>query len=242
MAVGEAYQAIARDRAEVMIAGATGTRLHPMKMIHVIQNEELARGDLPPDKACRPFDLNRSGMVLGEGAGALVLEEQSHARRRGAAVFGKVLGAASSASVGPKLVARRGEAIATALQTVLKSSGLTADQIGHIQAHGLATRQSDQEEAQAIWRVFRERSQAVPVTAAKSYFGNLGAGSGIVELIAGILSLHHQTLFPVLNFETPDPECPIRVVVDRGQPPGDSLLNVSVTPQGQASAAIVQAV
>ncbi len=242
VAVGEAYQAIARDRAEVMIAGATGTRLHPMKMIHVIQNEELARGDLPPDKACRPFDLNRSGMVLGEGAGALVLEEQSHARRRGAAVFGKVLGAASSASVGPKLVARRGEAIATALQTVLKSSGLTADQIGHIQAHGLATRQSDQEEAQAIWRVFRERSQAVPVTAAKSYFGNLGAGSGIVELIAGILSLHHQTLFPVLNFETPDPECPIRVVVDRGQPPGDSLLNVSVTPQGQASAAIVQAV
>ena len=80
------------------------------------------------------------------------------------------------------------------------------------------------------------------MTAAKSYFGNLGAGSGIVELIAGILSLHHQTLFPVLNFETPDPECPIRVVVDRGQPPGDSLLNVSVTPQGQASAAIVQAV
>lgn len=242
VALGEAYQAIARDRADVMIAGATGTRLHPMKMIHVIQNEELAGGDLPPEKACRPFDLNRSGMVLGEGAGALVLEEQSHARRRGAAIFGKVLGAASSASVGPKLVARRGEAIATALRTVLKSSGLTPERIGHIQAHGLATRQCDQEEAQAIWRVFHERSQAVPVTAAKSYFGNLGAGSGMVELIAGILSLHHRVLFPVLNFETPDPECPIRVVVDQGQSPGNSLLNVSVTPQGQASAAIVQAV
>ena len=132
VAVGEAYQAIARDRAEVMIAGATGTRLHPMKMIHVIQNEELARGDLPPDKACRPFDLNRSGMVLGEGAGALVLEEQSHARRRGAAVFGKVLGGV--------LGVRRAETRRPPWrghppphQTVLKSSGLTADQIGHIQ-------------------------------------------------------------------------------------------------------------
>ena len=239
VALGEAYQAIARDRADVMIAGATGTRLHPMKMIHVMQNEELADNASEPEKASRPFDQKRSGMVLGEGAGAVVLEERKRAEKRGAKIFGEVLGTASSASVGPKLTARRGEALTTALSSVLRITGLNPDSLGHVQAHGLSTRSCDAEEAQAIDRVLGSRARPIAVTAAKSYFGNLGAGSGMVELIAGVLALMHGQLFPTLNFETADATCPVSVVTEESEP-GTSFVNLSVTPQGQASAAIVR--
>jgi 3-oxoacyl-[acyl-carrier-protein] synthase II len=239
VALGEAYQAIARDRADVMIAGATGTRLHPMKMIHVVQNEELADSNSTPEEASRPFDHNRTGMVLGEGAGAVILEERGRAEKRGAEIYGEVLGTASSASVGPKLTARRGEALTTALSSALRITGLPPQSLGHIQAHGLSTRSCDEEEAQAIDRVLASREKPVAVTAAKSYFGNLGAGSGMVELIAGILALRHGQLFPTLNFETPDPACPIWVATDETEA-GTSFVNLSVTPQGQASAAVVR--
>ena len=239
VALGEAYQAIARNRADVMIAGATGTRLHPMKMIHVMQNEELADNACEPEKASRPFDQKRSGMVLGEGAGAVVLEERTRAEERGAKIFGEVLGTASSASVGPKLTARRGEALTTALSSVLRITGLNPGSLGHIQAHGLSTRTCDAEEAQAIDRVLGSQASSVAVTAAKSYFGNLGAGSGMVELIAGVLALQHGRLFPTLNFETADVTCPVRVTTEESEP-GTSFVNLSVTPQGQASAAIVR--
>ena len=240
VALGEAYQAIARDRADVMIAGATGTRLHPMKMIHVVQNEELADRNGPPEKASRPFDRNRTGMVLGEGAGAVVLEERGRAERRGAEVYGEVLGTACSASVGPRLIAHRGAALAIALSSVLKITGMSSQSLGHVQAHGLSTRTCDSEEAQAIESVLGCRENDIPVTAAKSYFGNLGAGSGMVELIAGILALRHGWLFPVLNHETPDPQCPVVLAKDEISDPGKSFVNLSVTPQGQASAAIVR--
>ena len=239
IALGEACQAIARDRADVMIAGATGTRLHPMKMIHVVQNEELADSNSPPDKASRPFDQDRTGMVLGEGAGAVVLEERKRAEERGATIYGVVLGTASSASVGPQLTARRGEALATALATALNTAGLQAKSLGHIQAHGLSTRSCDIEESRAIEHVLGPSAKAIPVTAAKSFFGNLGAGSGMVELIAGVLALKSGRLFPTLNFKTPDPSCPISIAADEVAA-GDSFANLNVTPQGQASAAIVR--
>ncbi len=241
VALGEAYQAIARDRADVMIAGATGTRLHPMKMIHVVQNEELADRNGPPEKASRPFDRNRNGMVLGEGAGAIILEERARAEKRGAEIYGEVLGTACSASVGPKLVARRGAALATALSSALRVTGLSTRSLGHVQAHGLSTQSCDSEEAQAIESVLGDDTNRIPVTAAKSYFGNLGAGSGMVELIAGILALRHGWLFPVLNHETLDPLCPVVIAKNDIFNPGSSFVNLNVTPQGQASAAIIRA-
>ena len=239
VALAEAFQIIAGDRADVMLVGATGTRLHPMKMIHAAQHEELASPTENPAKACRPFDRDRTGMVLGEGAGAIVLEELGTALARGANIHAEVLGGVSRASLAANMVARREEAMANALIAVLRAAGLEPDGIGHVQAHGVATRSCDVEEARAINRVFGER--AVPVTAAKSYFGNLGAGSGMVELIAGVLCLRHRELFKTLNFQTPDPECPISVVDTDGVDPGTSVVNLSVTPQGQGSAAVVGA-
>ena len=116
------------------------------------------------------------------------------------------------------------------------------EEIGHIHAHGLSTHSSDREEAQGIQAVFGENNSTPPVVAAKSHFGNLGAGSGTVELIASLAAIRQQKLFPVLNYETPDPACALSIVShDDVVDAGTSVLNLNFTPQGQASALLVKA-
>jgi 3-oxoacyl-[acyl-carrier-protein] synthase II len=222
-----------------MVVGATGSRIHPMKLLHAVQQEEVALGG-DPARASRPFDRNRTGIVLGEGAGALVLEELQTAKARGATIYAEVLGGGSSSVARSHLVAHRGQAMKNALLATLSATGVRPDEIGFINAHGLSSRSGDVEEAWAINEVFAGRKRPLPVVAVKSYSGNLGAGSGMVELIAGAMALVHGRLFPVLNYETPDPECPLHVVTDATAPPGESFVNLSVTPQGQASATLVQ--
>jgi 3-oxoacyl-[acyl-carrier-protein] synthase II len=239
-AIGEAYQTILRNSAETMLVGATGTRLHPMKMLHAAQQEDMYLGNGDPAVACRPFDRDRCGMIVGEGAGAILLEELSSAQSRNATIYGEVASAASSAVAGPHLVAQRATAMANVLRFVLRSANVDVNDVGHIHAHGLSTKTSDAEEASAIQQVFGECSATVPVIAAKSYFGNLGAGSGLVELIASLLSLQHNELFPVLNYTTPDPECPLAIVKDHSTSPGDNFINLNVTPQGQAAAVMIR--
>ncbi|MGD0383772.1 MAG: beta-ketoacyl-[acyl-carrier-protein] synthase family protein [Thermoguttaceae bacterium] len=240
VAVGEAFQIILRGSAESMLCGATGTRLHPMKSIHSAQQEELASPDVEPARACRPFDRNRTGMVLGEGAGAIMIEELSTAQARGATIHGEVLAASSSSVVQHNLVAQREAAMSNVLHNVLKAANVKPEAVGHIHAHGLSTHSCDIEEARAINNVFGSRLKPVPVAAAKSYFGNLGAGSGMIELIASLMALSHGRLFPVLNYETPDQDCPVAAVTDGAAEPGRTFINLSVTPQGQASAILIR--
>ncbi len=240
MAIGEAYQIIRRGNADTMVCGATGTRLHAMKIVHAVSQEEVACGNGDPTKVSRPFDQHRSGMVLGEGAGAIVLEELAHAQARGATIYGEVLAASSRAAAAPRLVARRKVAMAHVLRALLQDSGLQPDKIDHFHAHGLSTLSCDVEEAQAISEALGQRARSLPVVAAKSYFGNLGAGSGMVELIASLLALRAGVLFPTLNYETPDAECPLHVVHNNSTPAGKRFINLNVTPQGQASGVVVQ--
>lgn len=240
LAVAEAFRVITRNHADIMVAGATGSRVHPMKAVHAVQQEELADPSCEPHAAARPFDLERTGMVLGEGAGAVILEELEHAKARGARIYAEVIGAGSSSVADRNLIARRDAAMTNAMRSSLGDAGLKPEGVGHIQAHGLGTRTCDADEARAIIQVFGSRARPVPVAAPKSYFGNLGAGSGMVELIAGTLALIEQRLFTVLNYDTPDPACPLAVVRSGDVPAGDSLLNVNVTPQGQASCVLVQ--
>ena len=151
-----------------------------------------------------------------------------------------MLGAATSSVAGRRLVAQRGRAMQNVLRAVLQGAGANPDDVGHLHAHGLSTRTCDVEEAQAIQAVFAARSAPLPVVAAKSYFGNLGAGGGMVELIASLLALRHDHLFPILNYATPDPECPVAAVRNGDARPGASFINLNVTPQGQASAVMVR--
>ncbi len=240
LAIGEAARIIARGNADLMIAGATGTRLHPMKAIHATLLEQLAAADQEPAKACRPFELHRTGMVLGEGAGAIVLEEAAAAEARGATIYGEVVGSGSSAVLGADFVPQPAEAMANAMLACMRDGNMTPGQIGHLHAHGLGTRDGDLAEARAIGAAFGHDAGRLPVTAAKSYFGNLGAGSGAVEFVASTLAMTHGKLFPILNYDTPDPGCAVHGVVGISDGAGESFMNVNVTPQGQASAALVR--
>jgi len=240
IAVGEAFHIIAEGRADVMLCGATGTRLGTMWVIRAVRQEEVAAGHGDPAAASRPFDRRRRGMVLGEGAGAVVLEELGAAQRRGATIYGELIAEASSCVAESPLRPRRDLAVRNTLARLLAQSGLKPEEVGHLNAHGLATRSGDREEAWAIDHVFGQRNQPLPVVAVKSSFGNLGAGSGMVELAASLLSLTHRRLFPVLNYETPDPECPVQVATDPSMEPGNSFIKLNVTPQGQASGLLVR--
>jgi 3-oxoacyl-[acyl-carrier-protein] synthase II len=241
LAVAEAFCTIQRGTADIMLAGATGTRLHPLRTIHTALQEQIANGNEAPERLCRPFDLNRQGMVLGEGAATIVLEELHSAQSRGATIMGEVLGYGSSAVMTPEGTGNSRQALQNVMVQALRKAGVAPSQLGHIHAHGLATRHDDIEEAAAIQAVLGADAQKVPVTAAKSYLGNLGAAGGMVELIASLLATQHDHLFPILNFETPDPACPIRAARGSDLSPGSCFLNLSVTPHGQASAILIRA-
>ncbi|GAB4130868.1 MAG: beta-ketoacyl synthase [Thermogutta sp.] len=235
----DALNTIRYERADAMLAGSTGTRLSTMKLMHCLQQEELAvTDDQDPSSVSRPFDKNRQGMVLGEGAGAVLLEELSHARNRGATVYAEVLSASSVAAIAKNGVSDLRQAVRLALTSALKQAALSPSQVNFVVATGLSTRTADREEALGIADIFGPNS--VPILAPKSFYGNLGAGSGMVELIIGVLSLLEDALFPTLNYEVPDPDCPVRVVPEGDIPSGDVFVNLSFNSHGQASAAVVR--
>ena len=127
-------------------------------------------------------------------------------------------------------------AFTNVLLGALESSGLKPEEIGHIHAHGLSSPRCDQEEATAIQNVVGDR----PVTTAKSYMGNLGGGSGMVELIASLMAIEKGSLFPIMNCDNPDPQCGCNIVRESGTAPGDSFINLNVSPQGQASSVVLR--
>ena len=230
--VGESLSIIESGRADIMLAGTTGSRLQPIKLIQAIQQEELAT------EYCRPFDRDRDGTVLGEGAGALVLEEREHAVKRGATIYAEVVAASYRCRFDRSGTDYRRETIGQALRDVLRKGGRRPEQIGHVSAHGLGNRRSDATEAQAITDVFGCRNEPIPVCAAKGFFGNLGAGAGAVELIASVLALGKRTLFPTPHHEVAGPDCPIHIATAE-EPSGDSFVKIAVNPQGQTSALLV---
>jgi len=153
-----------------------------------------------------------------------------------------VLGSGSSTVTNGNLEGQPVQSLANAARTALAEANIPPEQLGHISAHGLGTPQSDADEAKALVKVLGPHSATVPVVAAKSSFGNLGAGSGVVELIASVIALQEQRLFRTLNFETSDPKYPLAVVAKDGISPGGNFLKLSVTPQAQASALVVSRV
>jgi len=238
LAVGEAVVTIQRGAADIMVAGATGTRVHPMKTVHALQSEQVALGDGEPTTWSRPFDRARKGMVLGEGAAVLILEELGHAERRGAVIHGEVLGHAARCATDPGGAGRRRSGLAAALGRALEMSGVRPEGLGHVHAHGASTVVGDWDEAGALHDVLGATAGAIPTVAAKSHFGNLGAGSGLVECIASLLAVRRGSLFPLLNFQTPDERCPIRPG-RAGEPAGDVFISAGITPQGQAGALVI---
>tara|TARA_B100000676_G_scaffold11917_1_gene10921 strand:- start:15523 stop:16833 length:1311 start_codon:yes stop_codon:yes gene_type:complete len=237
LAIGEAICTIQRGDADVMISGATGTRIHPLRTVYVNRQEVLASNNLEAAQASRPFEKNREGMVVGEGAGSFILERLDHAIERGAKIYGEIVGFGSSTVISPDFTPHFSQALSNVINQALNTAEMTPDEIGHVNAHGISKIETDRCEAEAIKATFGNEK---PVAALKSYTGNMGAGSGAVELISSLVALEKGTLFRTLNYETPDPECDINVTNGNDVPAGDSFINLSVTPQGQASAVVVK--
>jgi len=210
-AMSEAARVLERGQADVMIAGGVGSRIHPAIWSRNQMFGQSQRSD-DPARASRPFDARRDGLVNGEGAGIFILETQDHAQARGAQIFAGICGHASAFEPHGKGQPVQGLAIRQAILGALRASHLQPEDIGFVVAHGLSTIDGDRLEAQAI----RDTLGDVPVTAPKSCFGYLGAASGALETALGILALQQGQIPPTLNYEEPDPQCPIRVV--HGQP------------------------
>lgn len=236
LAIGEAMHAIERGHADVMIAGGVGQRINLNPLIRRIGNDLSQRRDNPM-AASRPFDADRDGQVNGEGSAIFVLETREHAEQRGAKIFARLVGFGSSfqTPVGGTMAP---DGVAHSIRAALQSAGLNAADIGHVNAHGLSTVPDDITEATAIRSILGD----VPVTALKSYFGNLGAGGGAVELAGSLLDLAAGIVPRTLNYERPDPRCPVNVV--HGQPLTGCkpvVLKLSQSSTGQTAALVVAA-
>lgn len=236
-AVTEAVHTIRRNRADVMLAGGTGSRITPTALLRSTMGH-ASRDNDEPQKASRPFDAARGGEVNGEGAAAFVLESAESARRRGVKSLAKCLGAGSGFGRDTAGGAAA-EAIAAAIRRVLEDAGIAAGDVGFVVAAGRSTKTDDAAEAAAIRSVLGD----VAVTAPSSYYGNLGSAAGAVALAVAVAGLKHGSVPPTLNYETPDPQCPVHVVNQAGTPTTRPIaLVLSHTPMGQAAALAVGAV
>jgi len=236
LALGEAYRILVRDQADFFLVGGAESKLNPLSLVRQCLFEHLSHRNDAPEKACRPFDKGRDGLVVGEGAGVFVVEELEHARRRGARIYAEIVG--FGAAFDPTLT---GDGLARAVRAALDDAGIGPDEVDHINAHGLATPDSDAWEARCLQEVFGNCSPPVPVFAAKSYIGNLGAGGSTVELAASLLAMSNGRVPPTLNYEQPDPDCPITVLAGAPRPvTRPYVVKVSFTQMGQCGAAVVR--
>jgi 3-oxoacyl-[acyl-carrier-protein] synthase II len=236
-AIAEGMRVIERGGADAMIVGGTGSRLHPLSWacrdnrLHSAQSAE-------PERASRPFDARRDGMVYGEGAAALILETRQQAEARGAQVLARIAGFGCAYEACTPGRPFEGTAIRASIQQALRTAQMQPKDLGHVNAHGLSTVDSDQAEALAIRDILGE----VPVTALKSYFGNLGAGTGAVELVGSLLGLRSGRVPRTLNFEHADPKCPVNVVHTQPHTTDRvAALALNQTSMGQSVAIIVSA-
>ena len=240
--LSEACRIIDRGAADIMITGVTGTTMHPIKTMHLALFQDLATSPPEPERRCRPFDLQRQGRVVAEGTCTLILESREHAEARGAKIWGRILGTGMATVTDDRGQADYRRALAGAMKSALRSAGLSPAEIGHLNAHGVGMPDVDILEAQAIHDVFGpERGREIPVTALKSFLGNSGAGSGLLELAGSILGLSRGVIPFTINHEFPDPACPLNVVTRQPLATTNRIvLNVNVTRIGQASASIVE--
>ncbi|MBI2825773.1 MAG: beta-ketoacyl-ACP synthase II [Planctomycetia bacterium] len=207
-AVGEATEIIRRGEADVMLSGGTHSMIHPFGVTGFNLLTALSTSNDQPTKASRPFDLNRDGFVLGEGAGMVVLEDLDHAKGRGAPIFGEIVGYGSTADAYRITDTHpEGRGAASCLRMALADAELNLDDVDYINAHGTSTEVNDKVESLAIKRVFGEQAYKIPVSSTKSMMGHLIAAAGATELIVCLLAIRDNVLPPTINYDTPDPEC-----------------------------------
>ena len=207
-AIGEATEIIRRGDADIMLSGGAHSMIHPFGVTGFNLLTALSTRNDSPQEASRPFDKNRDGFVLGEGAGMLVLEEAERAVARGAQIYGEVLGYGSTADAYRITdIHPEGRGAIACIKTALDDGAVNPSEIGYVNAHGTSTNVNDRVETMAVKGGFGECAKSTPVSSIKSMVGHLIAAAGSVEAITCLLAIRDNTLPPTINYSTPDPEC-----------------------------------
>lgn len=217
-AIGEATNLIRRGDADAVISGGTHSMIHPFGVTGFNRLTALSTRNDACISASRPFDRTRDGFVIGEGAGMLILEEYEHARQRGARILCEITGYGSTADAFRITdIHEDGRGGIAAMRLALQDAGLKPEQIDYISAHGTGTEENDKIESLAIRGVFGEFASKVPISSIKSMMGHLIAAAGAVELITCILAIRDQVLPPTMNYQNPDPNCPLDYVPNKAR-------------------------
>jgi len=207
-AIGEAVEIIRRGDADVMLSGGTHSMIHPFGVTGFNLLTALSTNNAEPKRASRPFDRDRDGFVLGEGAAMVILEELENAKRRGAKIYGEITGYGSTADAFRITDTHpEGRGATRCIQLALEDAQLNPDKIGYINAHGTSTSVNDKVETLAIKNAFGEQAYKIPVSSTKSMMGHLIAAAGATELIICMLAIRDGILPPTINYENPDPDC-----------------------------------
>jgi 3-oxoacyl-[acyl-carrier-protein] synthase II len=259
LALAEAWRYLRRHQADVVLAGAGDTRISVMGLIRQQLMNPLSRRNDDPQRACRPFDRDRDGLVLGEGGGILVVEAEEHARRRGARIYGELVGfgaafdTSAERNVGRWRIGSPAErrqpyprrpgrehGLARAIRIALKQAGIRPSDLDHVNAHGCSTIPDDIWEAQGLAEALGPN--ALPVFAPKSRFAHLGVAAAPIETAASLLALTHGELPASINWDHPDPACPVRVATAPRPVSKSHFLKVAFTELGQCAALVCRKV
>jgi 3-oxoacyl-[acyl-carrier-protein] synthase II len=207
-AIGEAAEVIRRGAADIMLAGGAEAGIVPLAIAGFSVMQAVSTRNEEPQRACRPFDAKRDGFVMGEGAGVVVLEDEAHARARGARIYAELIGYGATADAyhitAPD---ETGDGAARAMQAALDQAGVAPEQVGYLNAHGTSTVLNDKGETAAIKNVFGDHAYQLAISSTKSMTGHLLGAAGAIEAIFSVLALTNAVLPPTINYEYPDPEC-----------------------------------
>jgi 3-oxoacyl-[acyl-carrier-protein] synthase II len=212
-AVGESFKQIREGTADAMITGGSEAVVTPLALGGFCSMRALSTRNDEPERASRPFDLDRDGFVMGEGAGILILEEMNQALDRGANIYAEVAGyGLSGDAYHVSAPEPEGEGAISCMSMAIKGAGFKPEDIDYINAHGTSTKLNDESENKAVKAVFGEHAYKLAISSTKSMTGHLLGGAGGIEAVFTVLSLHHGMLPPTINYETPDPVCDLDYV------------------------------
>ncbi len=212
-AVGDAFRLVQRGYAQAMLCGGAEAAVTPLSVAGFASARTLSRRNDDPAKACRPFDRDRDGFVMGEGSGILLLEELGHALSRGAKIYAEIVGYGMTCDAYHMTApVPSGEGAARAIQLALKDAKLNANQVSYINAHGTSTTANDSTETAAIKKALGESAYKVAISSTKSMTGHLLGGSGGIEAVATVMAIANDKIPPTINLDNPDSECDLDYV------------------------------
>jgi 3-oxoacyl-[acyl-carrier-protein] synthase II len=223
-AIGDAYRQIQLGLADVMICGGAESAITPLGVAAFASAKALSFRNDDPSTASRPFDLERNGFVIGEGAGMLVIESLDHALARGATPLAEIVGYGTTCDAHHiTSPSPGGVGGAEAMRLTLVDAGLRPEDVDYVNAHGTSTQANDSNETAAIKSALGDRARQIPVSSTKSMTGHLLGGSGGIEAVASVLAIGHNLVPPTINYHTPDPACDLDVVPNVAR---DHIVNV----------------